>query len=161
MARVRYVKLTHNTRLNERPTIFVVPRSRAVGGSENPGVTVLFDGQNPPKSGGTIAPPAPPGSKIISFRVNAKYAAETVQIATTGINSSQEVIVSRFFRNSYSVSSEVGSFFVEFSSVLGEFNSFLVEFGSVLVEFSSDLVAMVLFFENCNFFCLKLLEVVF
>ena len=130
----------------------MVPRSRAVGGSENPGVPVLFDGQNPPKSGGARAPPEPPGSKINSFRVSAKETAETVQIAATGINSSQDIIVSRFFRNSYSVSSEVGSFLiefnsglVEFSSVLVEFNSFLVEFGSVLVEFSSDLVAMVFF----------------
>ena len=111
-----------------------------------------------------MATPAPPGttglrSEINSFRVSVKNTAETVQITKTGINSSQEVIVSRFFRNSYSVSSEVGSFLVEFSSVLVEFNSFLVEFnsflvefGSVLVEFSSDLVAMVLFFLKTAIF---------
>ena len=155
MARVHTIKLTHNIRLNERPTIFVIPRSRAVGGSENP-VPVLFEGHNPPsmveigltdvpKSGGAMAPPEPPGSKINSFRVNAKETAETVQIAATGINSSQDIIVSRFFRNSYSVSSEVTSFMVELSSILGEFSSVLVEFSSALVEFSSDLVAMMFF----------------
>ena len=112
---------------------------------------VLFDGQNPPKSGGARAPPEPPGSKINSFRISAKETAETVQIAATGINSSQEVIVSRFFRNSYSVSSEVGSFLVEFNSVLVEFNLFLVEVSSDLVEFSSDLVAMMLFLKTVLF----------
>ena len=38
----------------------MVSKYRAVGRSENPGVPVLFGGHNLPKTGGAMAPPAPP-----------------------------------------------------------------------------------------------------
>ena len=60
------------------------PQYRAVGRSENPGVPVLFGGPNLPplveirltnlpKSGGAMAPPAPPGTTGLNRDINSKH----------------------------------------------------------------------------------------